>query len=223
MPSVPSFRATSGTPQPADHAREGEPGGVLFRLRVPALAFPDYLGMQAALTGRHMPKAGIDAGLLWLGGIAIVGTGLIAASFLLGITSGLYVDVKAWEWSTHLGGGPLVIIVAAIAALAWFAATMRHQPAFLACASALHAEGRDLFGPQDLALTDEGIVCANGTGTHFVRWTAMSDLVLLDGIWYAVIGGGAAIWIPEETIRTSADPDGLRALLRDRIATAGPA
>jgi hypothetical protein len=175
--------------------------------------------MQAVLAARHMAKPAVDPGLLGLGAVALAGGAVIAASFAFGITSGLYVDVKAWEWSSHLGGGPLVIIAAALAGLAWWLGASRNQPAFLAFAERIHAEGRDLFGPQHLALTDDGILCVNGTGRHFVRWGALTGLVLEQGVWYAIIQGGAAIWIPEATIRATEDPDGLRAFIRRKAGT----
>jgi hypothetical protein len=220
MPSVPTFRTAPHLPEPANDATPADSGAVQFRLAVPALGFDQYLAMQAAMASRHMRMPVIDPGLVWLIAIVLVTGGLIAASFMLGVTSGLYVDVKAWEWSTHIGGGPLLIGVAAIAGLAYAAAATRNGPTFLAYAAALHAEGRDLFGPQELELTDDGIRATNGTGSHFVRWSAITGLILDQGVWYLVLQGSAAIWLPETAIRATPDPDGLRAFLKAQAGAA---
>jgi hypothetical protein len=220
MPSVPTFRAAPHLPEPANDAVPAETADVRFRLAVPALGFDQYLAMQAVMANRHMRKPAVDPGLVWLIAIALVGAALIAASFMFGVASGLYVDVKAWGWSTHIGGGPLLIVAAVIAGLAYCAAVMRNGPTFLAYAAALHAEGRDLFGPQELELTDDGIRATNGTGVHFVRWGAISDLILDQDVWYVVLQGSAAIWLPETAIRAAADPDGLRAFLKAQAGTA---
>jgi hypothetical protein len=222
MPSVPTFHAAPHLPAAANDAVPADTGAAAFRLAVPALGFDQYLAMQAVMASRHMRKPAIDPGLIWLLAIGLVGGALIAASFMLGIASGLYVDVKAWEWSTHLGGGPLLIGIAAVAGLSYFAAVTRNSGTFLRYAAALHAEGRDLFGPQQLELTEDGIRSTNGTGTQFVRWSAITDLILDEGVWYVVLQGSAAIWLPEAAIRATADPDGLRAFLKARATVPRP-
>jgi hypothetical protein len=223
MPSVPTFRAAPHLPEPANDAVPVGTADVRFRLTVPALDFEQYLAMQAVMASRHMRKPAIDPGLAWLGGIALVGGGLIVAAFMLGVTSGLYIDVKSWEWSAHIGGGPLLVAIAAVAGLAYAAAAMRHGPTFIAYATAIHAAGRDSFGPQDLEFGEDGIRCTNPAGFQHVRWSAVSDLILEQGVWYIVLQGSAAIWLPEATIRGSADPDGLRALLKARAGRSAAA
>jgi hypothetical protein len=209
MPSVPSCREfPPDAPCPADEA------GIRFRLNIPGLSYEGFMHMQAVLSGRHMSKGRVDSGLVALAVLALAGGGLIALAFALDISSGLHIDVKRTDWSTNIGGGPLVLIIAMIAAAAYYAATWGAVAQSLRYTRSLYGEMSALLGPQQLELTDEGFTVHNDTGSHFIRWTAVNDLILSEGVWFIVIQGGSAQWLPEATIRAIAEPDVLRRFLR---------
>ena len=228
MPSVPLFAKSTAAAASADEAvspdtappdggsQAADDTAVLFRVNVPGLSYEGYLHMQGVLSLRHVSKSRLDSGLIALAMLALAVGTMIAFAFTFDITSGLYIDVKRTEWSTHLGGGPLLLIIGAVAAAAYVAGSSRMVGASLRYTRSLYDEMPGLIGPQELVLTDDGFFTYGSAGHNFVRWNAVSDLVLSEGVWFIVIQGGSAMWLPEAVVRATADPDALRNFLRGK-------
>jgi hypothetical protein len=202
MPSVPSLEIATDAPQPTS-----EPG-VRFNLNIPGLAFDGFLQMQAILTGRHMRKPRFDSGLVAFAILVFVGSTLLALGALIAV-------IVATGTPAGGGGLALVPIVGIIATV--YAVARRHAARQdLNDARRLYDGMHPLLGRQQLLLADAGFTVHNDIGHHFVRWDAVSDLVLRDGVWFIVVQGGSAQWLPEATIRASTAPNAVRQFLQTK-------